>query len=105
MSGVNGVRMWIHRGWFVLMKQVYAPNMEGFFKSLRQRGLHGVEFVIRNDHQGLRNAIAEIMPEAIWQRYYVHFLRDVIDYLRRKANDDCLKELRWLYDRRNIQEA
>lgn len=76
-----------------------------FLKSLRQRGLHGVEFVVSDDHQGLRKAIAEIIPEAIWQRCYVHFLRNAIDYLPRKADDDCLKELRWLYDRRNIQEA
>lgn len=76
-----------------------------FLKSLRQRGLHGVEFVVSDDHQGLRKAIAEIMPGAIWQRCYVHFLRNAIDYLPRKADDDCLKELRWLYDRRNIQEA
>jgi transposase-like protein len=25
--------------------------------------------------------------------------------LPRKANDDCLIELRWLYDRRNVEEA
>jgi putative transposase len=27
------------------------------------------------------------------------------DHMPRKADDDCLKELRWLYDRRNLQEA
>src|SRR3954469_18627543 len=35
----------------------------------------------------------------------VHFLRNALDYLPRKADDDCLQELRWLYDRRNIEEA
>jgi putative transposase len=28
-----------------------------------------------------------------------------LDYLRRKTNDDCLTELRWFYERRNVQEA
>jgi len=35
----------------------------------------------------------------------VHFLRNALDYLPRKADDDCLQELRWLYARRNLAEA
>jgi putative transposase len=73
--------------------------------SLKQRSLQGVEFVVSDDHPGLRRAIAEVLPEAVWQRCYVHFLRNALDYLPRKADDDCLQELRWIYDRRNAQEA
>jgi putative transposase len=76
-----------------------------FIGQLRGRGLRGVEFVASDDHAGLRKAIAEMLPEAIWQRCYVHFLRNALDYLPRKADDDCLMELRWMYDRRNIDEA
>ena len=35
----------------------------------------------------------------------MHFLRNALDHLPRKADDDCLQELRWLYDRRSIDEA
>jgi putative transposase len=73
--------------------------------SLRQRSLQGVEFVVSDDHGGLRRAIQEVLPEAVWQRCYVHFLRNALDYLPRKADDDCLQELRWIYDRRDAQEA
>ena len=73
--------------------------------SLRGRSLQGVEFVVSDDHAGLRRAIQEVLPEAVWQRCYVHFLRNALDYLPRKADDDCLQELRWLYDRRDAQEA
>ena len=45
------------------------------------------------------------MPEAAWQRCYVHFLRNALDHLPRKADDDCLMELRWIYDRRDLEEA
>ena len=72
---------------------------------LRQRGLQGVEFVVSDDHAGLRAAIAEVLSEAVWQRCYVHFLRNALDYLPRKGDDDCLTELRWLYDRRDLEEA
>ena len=31
---------------------------------LRQRSLHGVEFVVSDDHPGLKRAIQEVLPEA-----------------------------------------
>jgi len=76
-----------------------------FLSGLRKRGLRGVELVITDDHQGLKKAVAEVLPEAAWQRCYVHFLRNALDHLPRKADDDCLMELRWLYDRKNLEEA
>ena len=82
-----------------------ASSWKDFLLSLRQRGLKGVELVVSDDHAGLRKAIAEVLPEAIWQRCYVHFLRNALDHLPRKGDDDCLRELRWLYDRRDVNEA
>ena len=76
-----------------------------FIHKLKERGLKGVEFVVSDHHIGLKNAIGELLPEALWQRCYVHFLRNSLDHLPRKADDDCLQELRWLYDRRNLEEA
>ena len=76
-----------------------------FIAGLRRRGLRGVELVISDDHAGLRKAIAESLPEAVWQRCYVHFLRNALDYLPRKADPDCLMELRWMYDRHSVEEA
>jgi putative transposase len=76
-----------------------------FLAGLRARGLHGVEYVVSDDHAGLKAAIREILPEAAWQRCYVHFLRNALDYLPRKHDDDCLMELRWFYDRRDIEEV
>ena len=76
-----------------------------FVKGLKARGLQGVEVVVSDDHAGLKRAVAELLPEAVWQRCYVHFLRNALDYLPRKADDDCRQELRWLYDRRDLKEA
>src|SRR3546814_4266254 len=69
------------------------------------RGLHGTEFVVADDHAGLLAAIREVLTGAAYQRCYAHFLRNALDHLPRKADDDCLQELRWLYDRRNLAEA
>ena len=35
----------------------------------------------------------------------MHFLRNALDYLPRKADDDCRMELRWIYDRHDSEEA
>jgi len=76
-----------------------------FLLGLRERGLSGVELVVADDHAGLRAAIREVLSDAAYQRCYVHFLRNALDHLPRKADDDCLQELRWLYDRRSVEEA
>jgi putative transposase len=76
-----------------------------FLQALKARGLHGVELVVSDDHAGLTKAIREILPEAAWQRCYVHFLRNALDYVPRKVDDDCLQELRWMYDRRDLAEV
>ena len=76
-----------------------------FLLDLKQRGLHGVEFVVSDDHPGLKAAIREVLTEAAWQRCYVHFLRNALDYVPRKVDDDCLMVLRWFYDRRDLAEV
>lgn len=78
---------------------------KAFLVGLKQRGLRGVDLVITDDHEGLKQAVMETLPQALWQRCYVHFLRNALDHLPRKADDDCLRELRWIYDRRDPQEA
>jgi putative transposase len=82
-----------------------ASSWKEFLSGLRERGLRGVQLTVSDDHAGLKRAIREVLPEAGWQRCYVHFLRNALDYLPRKAGDDCLMELRWIYDRRNAEEA
>jgi putative transposase len=80
-------------------------SWKDFLLALKARGLHGVEFVVADDHAGLRAAIREVLTDAAYQRCYVHFLRNALDHLPRKHGDDCLQELRWLYDRRDLAEA
>jgi putative transposase len=80
-------------------------SWEELLASLRQWSLHGVEFVVSDDHAGLRRAIQESLPETVWQRCLFTFSAQALDYLPRKADDDWLQELRWIYDRRDAQGA
>lgn len=49
-----------------------------FLRSLKARGLGGVQLVISDAHEGLKGAIAAVFLGAAWQRCRVHFLRNVL---------------------------
>jgi putative transposase len=49
-----------------------------FLRSLKARGLGGVQLVISDAHTGLKAAIAAVLIGAAWQRCRVHFLRNVL---------------------------
>jgi len=49
-----------------------------FLRSLRARGLTGVQLVISDAHAGLKNAISTILLGTGWQRCRVHFMRNVL---------------------------
>jgi putative transposase len=49
-----------------------------FLRSLKARGLAGVQLVISDAHTGLKAAISAVMAGAAWQRCRVHFLRNVL---------------------------
>ena len=49
-----------------------------FLRSLKTRGLAGVQLVISDAHAGLKAAIASVLLGSAWQRCRVHFLRNVL---------------------------
>jgi putative transposase len=49
-----------------------------FLRSLKTRGLAGVQLVISDAHAGLQAAISAVLIGASWQRCRVHFLRNVL---------------------------
>ncbi len=48
-----------------------------FLRSLKARGLSGVQLVISDAHEGLKSAIAGVFSGASWQRCRVHFMLGV----------------------------
>ena len=66
----------------VLGLAVGASETEAFWlefsRSLARRGLHGVQLVISDAHEGLRSALAQVFAGATWQRCKVHLLRNVV---------------------------
>ncbi len=46
-----------------------GSSWNDFLLGLRRRGLNGVEFVVADDHAGLRAAVREVLTEAAFQRW------------------------------------
>lgn len=82
-----------------------AGHWREMLEGLQARGLRGVKLVISDDHSGLRKAIEESLTGVMWQRCYVHFLRNALDHLPRSADEGCLMQLRWIYEQGTIEAA
>ena len=56
-----------------------------FLRGLVARGLAGVELVTSDAHEGLKAAIAAVLPGASWQRCRTHFMRNLLARVPRSA--------------------
>ena len=56
-----------------------------FLRGLVARGLSGVALVISDDHAGLVNAIAAVLPGAAWQRCRTHYHRNLLTRVPKTA--------------------
>lgn len=58
-----------------------------FLRSLVARGLSGVQLVISDAHEGLKQAIAAVFTGAGWQRCRTHFMRNLLSYIPKSSQD------------------
>jgi transposase-like protein len=55
------------------------------FKHLTERGLHGVTYVVADDHLGLHAALRRYFPDVVVQRCQVHYLRNALSKVSSEA--------------------
>jgi transposase-like protein len=75
-----------------------------FLRGLRARGLDGVRLVVSDAHQGLKNAIAQVLG-APWQRCTVHFLRDMLGHVGRAQQPLISGAIRGIFNAASQVEA
>jgi transposase-like protein len=68
-----------------------------FLRSLRARGLAGVQLVISDAHAGLKTAIGSVLLGASWQRCRVHFLRNVLAQVPRGSAEMVAATIRTIF--------
>jgi putative transposase len=64
------------------------------FRSLKDRGLDGVEMVISDAHKGIQKAIESSFIGASWQYFYVHFSRAVLESVSKKDRPEIAEKLK-----------
>lgn len=74
--------------------QEMASSWRSFIAGLVERGLDGVQLVISDAHEGLRQAIPAVLNGVTWQRCYVHFIRNVLSHVPKKAQGVIAATLR-----------
>ena len=79
--------------------------MNTFYQSMICRGLGNVEMVISDAHQGQVKAIQKSYTKSVWQRYQLHFLRNVMDKLPRKNTHEIRDEIKILFRITDIDAA
>ncbi len=62
-----------------------GPGWTAFLRDLVARGLGGVKLIVSDDHKGLKQAIAAVLPGAGWQRCRTHFMRNLLTRVPRSA--------------------
>jgi transposase-like protein len=75
-----------------------------FLRGLVARGLAGVELVVSDAHEGLKDAIAQVLG-CPWQRCTVHFLREMLGHVHRGQQGMIAAALRQVFQADSAAEA
>jgi len=75
------------------------------FRSLKRRGLSGVELVVSDDHEGLKAAIGRHFQGAAHQRCQVHYSRNLLGMVGAKKRKELSEGLRGVFAAPNREVA
>jgi len=92
---------------FLVTTHESEKHWEGFLNDLYRRGLTGdvLGLVATDGNRGLENAVDTVYPHSKRQRCWAHKLRNVSDKLRKRDQEQCIKEARAIYSAENKAEA
>ena len=75
-----------------------------FLRGLVKRGLTGVQLVVSDAHEGLKNAIGQVLG-CPWQRCTVHFLREALGHARKEQQPMLAALIRPIFNADNGEQA
>jgi len=77
-----------------------------FLKSLIDRGLHGIEMIVSDDHAGLKQARKACFPGIAWQRCQFHLMQNAMHYVPKVAmRTEAATDLRNVFNAPDRHEA
>jgi len=75
-----------------------------FFKSLKERGLSGVQLVISDAHGGLKSGARKVLKSE-WQRCKVHFYRNVLSQVPKRSQAEVSEGMKAVFVQRDEKSA
>ena len=75
------------------------------FGDLLARGLHGVELIVSDHHEGLMKAVARYFSGASWQRCMVHYLRNALAKVAKQDRGEVVGWLRAIWQQPTLEAA
>jgi putative transposase len=78
---------------------------QDLFRSLKSRGLKGVELVVSDDHEGLKAAVFRYFHGASWQRCQVHYARNLLGMVGAKGRKELAADLRAVFAATSSEQA
>ena len=82
-----------------------AESWKSFLVWLKDRGLDGVKLIVGDKCLGMCNAVAEVFPEAKYQRCTVHFYRNVFSVTPRKHMREVTRMLKAIHAQESKEAA
>lgn len=77
-----------------------------FLKSLIDRGLHGIELIVSDDHSGLKQARKACFPGIAWQRCQFHLMQNAMHYVPKiSMRTEVSQDLRNVFNAPDRHEA
>ena len=76
-----------------------------FLRSLRRRGLAGVQLVISDAHEGLKAAVRRVLAGASWQRCRVHFNRNILTRVGKTHGEMVTATIRTIFAQSDADAA
>ena len=81
-------------------------HWRAFLDGLIERGLHGVQLVISDDHKGMRKARQAVFTGVPWQRCQFHLQQNAVQYVpRKKLRSEVATDIRAVFNAPNRQLA
>lgn len=81
-------------------------HWRAFLKSLIDRGLHGIELIVSDDHSGLKQARKACFPGIAWQRCQFHLMQNAMHYVPKVSmRTEVSQDLRNVFNAPDRHEA
>ena len=81
-------------------------HWRAFLESLINRGMHGLQYIVSDDHAGLRAARQAVLPAVPWQRCQFHLAQNAMHYTpSQKMRNEVAEDIRDIFNAKDIHDA